>query len=175
MQFSLCWIFDTSAECSRVSTGKLVETEALDRLCLFQLGILLHQLLQSKPCKLYRNLRILPIPFALVYRAFPIFRMADALSGSETPLPGRLFHPGLRQAELLAPRCKKLGNVIDGVIRLCRHWLRLGRPRPRAPRRTLILILVRVMGSPFLVWRGHSCPRLPAPGGCPRRICPPPS
>src|ERR1700757_3072231 len=69
----------------------------------FELGILLHQLLQPEPRELYRNLGVFPISFSLVDGALSVFRMPHFLAGAEALLP---------------PRGKELGDVVDGVVAL---------------------------------------------------------
>src|ERR1700757_3056820 len=84
----------------------------------FQLGILLHQLLQPEPWELYRNLGVFPISFALVDGALAVLGMFDLLAGAEAALALGFLDHGLGEVELLAARREKLGNVIDGVVAL---------------------------------------------------------
>src|SRR6201994_1362612 len=82
----------------------------------FELGILLHQLLQPEPRELYRNLGIFPISFSLEDGAFPVFRMTHLLPRTKAFLSFGLLDHGLGQTKLLSPRGKELGNVVDGVV-----------------------------------------------------------
>src|SRR5258706_15966590 len=70
----------------------------------FQLGVLLHQLLQTEARELYRNLGIFPISFALIDRSFAIFRVLDLLSGTKSALAGRLFDRQFRDVKFLSAR-----------------------------------------------------------------------
>src|ERR1039458_10073727 len=148
----------------------LARGSKLAALRLLQLRVPLHQLLQTEARKLYRNLGVFPISFALIDGPFPIFRVLDLLSGMESPPAFGLLGRHFRNLELLAPRSKELGNVVDGVVALKRtRRLRLD-PR-RGPQRArfwhvgveglvpggaLVFVFVGVVR---LVWRGHSCPR----------------
>src|SRR5580658_7910677 len=67
----------------------------------FQLGIPLHQLLQTEARELYRNLGVFPIAFALIDRPFPIFRMLHLLPRTESPSAFRLLRRHFRNIELL--------------------------------------------------------------------------
>ena len=73
----------------------------------FQLRILLHQLLQTEPRELYRNLGIFPFSFALVDGAFAIFRMANLLSRAEALLAFRLFDRQFGTLNFLPREAKK--------------------------------------------------------------------
>src|ERR1019366_7231513 len=111
---------------------------------LFQLGVFLDQLFQAESRKLYRNLRIFPVPLAFVHRAFAVLGMTDALSGPESSASGGLGNLNLGPRKLLPARGEELRNVVDGVV---------GRPAILAAlrlvatvmRRALIFILVSVM------------------------------
>src|SRR5215469_14564510 len=118
------------------------EAEALFRP--FQLRVLLHQLLQAEPRKLYRNLGFFTLSFPPVDGALAVFRMADLLTGAKAaPARGRL-HWNLRHAEFLAARGEELGDVLDRVISSTRVSARLRFPR-LIPAGVLILIFVGVM------------------------------
>src|SRR6266851_7960620 len=122
-----------------------------------QLRILLYQLLQTEARKLYRNLGVFPVPFALIHRPFPIFRVLDLLPGTESPPAFRLLRHHFRNMELLTPRRKKFRNVVDGVV--VRERSRCLRLDPgRVPGGTLVFVFVGVVRA-LPVWRGHSCPR----------------
>src|SRR5581483_173835 len=111
----------------------------------FQLRVLLHQLLQTETRELYRNLGIFPISFALIDRAFAIFWVANLLAGPEAFLAGGRLNRNLGQRELLPPRGKKLGNVVDRVVGLAGVALRLAMPGARGPGRALIFVFVGVV------------------------------
>src|SRR6266852_8487637 len=135
---------------------------ALDSL---QLRILLHQLLQTEARELYRNLGIFTFSFALVDGAFAIFRMANFLSRAEALSAFGLFDRQFGDAELLASRGEKVGNVLNRVVGLA------GVRRRRsalfllaAPDRTLVFVFVRVVGGFLLVWSRATRPRVPEPG-----------
>src|SRR5579864_1007312 len=117
-----------------------------------QLGILLHQLLQAEAWKLYSNLGFFAFSFALIHRSLTVLRMPHSLSRTKAAfarrfLDGRRF----RRRELLAPASEELGNVFDRIVGAGRDR-RLGSASippagiSRMPRRTLIFILVGVMG-----------------------------
>src|SRR5438876_7585636 len=134
------------------------------RSSLLQLRILLHQLLQTEARELYRNLRVFPIPLALIDRPFAVFRMLDLLPRTKSALAGGRFDRQLWELELFPARGKKLSNVVDRIVAPHRRGsLRLN--PLRIPTRTLILVLVRIVSrfAPMRmrlgVWRGHSCPR----------------
>src|SRR5260370_21005639 len=81
------------------------------------LGILLHQFLQAEAWKLYSNLGFFAFSFALIHRAFPIFGVADLLSGAETALADGLFYGSFGDGQLLAAAGEKLGDVLNRVVR----------------------------------------------------------
>src|SRR3981189_3333853 len=113
-------------------------------LCPLQLRVLLDQFLQTEARELYRNLRIFPIPFALIDSSLAVFRVLHLLSGTEPALARRLLNRQLWPLELLPARCKELRNIVDRVIvphrgsGLCLDPLRI-------PTRTLIFVLVGIM------------------------------
>src|SRR5260370_37133841 len=97
-----------------------------------KLGILLHQFLQAEAWKLYSNLGFFAFSFALIDRAFPVFGVADLLSGAETALAGRLFYWRFGDGELLAAAGEKLGDVLASVGGAGRNvLLRSAGPWPR--------------------------------------------
>src|SRR5215472_17250958 len=117
-----------------------------------QLGIFLHQLLQPKAWKLYRNLGFFAFSLALIYRAFTILRMPDSLSRAESALARGLSDRSFGQREFLTAAGEKFGNVLDRVVSLGRNCGPTGTsPTPiamrRTPRRTLILIFIGIMGA----------------------------
>src|SRR5678815_3563110 len=61
---------------SSLRCGQELEARSQKLLYPFQLGILLHQLLQTEARELYRNLGIFTFSFALVHRAFAIFAVS---------------------------------------------------------------------------------------------------
>src|SRR4029077_6582114 len=83
-----------------------------------QLRILLHQLLQTDARELYRNLGIFTFSFALADGAFTIFRMGNFFSRAEAPSAFGLFDRQFGDAELLASRGEKVGNVLNRVVGL---------------------------------------------------------
>src|SRR5450755_613320 len=85
-------------------------------LSLFQLRVLLYQLLQTEARELYRNLSVFPISFALIHSSFAIFGMFDLLPGAESPLSYGLVSHQFRNAKFLAAGRKKIGNVVDGIV-----------------------------------------------------------
>ena len=85
-----------------------------------KLRIFLHQLLQTEARKLYRNLGLFTVSFALVNGALAIFRMPHLLSRTKSLLALRPLNRQFRQAELLSARCEKLRDVVNGVISLNR-------------------------------------------------------
>src|SRR5277367_4485681 len=129
-------------------------------LCPFQLGILLHQLLQTEARELYRNLGLFTVSFSLVDRPFAIFGMPHLLSGPESFLAFGLFDQRFQDVEFLSPRGKKLGNVVDGIVAASGiRWSPL-RIASRPVGAALIFVLVGVMSLLLrLLGRGHSCPR----------------
>src|ERR1700746_1111446 len=84
----------------------------------FQLGILLHQLLQPEPWELYRNLGVFPISFSLIDGALAVFGMANFLPGAEAFFALRFLHSSFRKVELLSTRGEELRNIVDGVVAL---------------------------------------------------------
>src|SRR5580704_9609182 len=87
--------------------------------------------------------------------------MPHLLPGPESALACRLFHRRFREAELLAPRRKELGDVLDGIVRLgrSRRPLAAGLHAGAAfPARALIFILVGVMSISCIV-RCTAAPR----------------
>ena len=84
----------------------------------FQLGILLHQLLQPEPRELYRNLGVFPISFSLVDSALAVFRVADFLPRAEALLAFGFLDDCLRHIEFLAARGEELGDIVDRVVAL---------------------------------------------------------
>ena len=66
--------------------------------------------------KLYCNLRVVPIAFTTKHSSFAIFWVADFLSRPKSLLALRFFYRHFGNAELLAPRSKKLRNVLYGII-----------------------------------------------------------
>src|SRR5271166_3657440 len=147
---------------------------SLVRLCPFQLGILLDQLLQTEARELYRNLGLFTFSFSMINRAFAIFGMAHLLPWLETLLAPGLLHQRFRDAEFLSPRGEKLGNVVDRIVTAS------GIGGGRSPRlvaggpvgAALILVLVGIMRwFGWFVGRGHSCPgRLPFPPRSPQFV-----
>src|ERR1041385_3827214 len=81
-----------------------------------QMRVLFHQLFQSESWKLYRNLGVFSLAFALIHNSFAIFGMFDALPRTERAAAGTLLHGDFRARELLTPRGKELGNIVDGVV-----------------------------------------------------------
>src|SRR5260370_27039743 len=81
-----------------------------------KLGILLHQFLQAEAWKLYSNLGFFAFSFALIDRAFAVFRVAHLLSGAEAALAGGLFYGHLGDGELLAAGREELSDVLDRVV-----------------------------------------------------------
>ena len=66
--------------------------------------------------ELHRDLGVFAIAFALIHRTFAILWMPNALSGTESSFPARLFHLDLRRVELLPARGKELRNIVDRVV-----------------------------------------------------------
>ena len=117
----------------------------------FQLGILLHQLLQPEPRELYRNLGVFPISFSLVDSALAVFRMADFLSRTKALLAFGFLDDSFRHVEFLAARGEKLGDVVDGVVALAGVG-RLGAFRALAlPGRALVFVFVGVVRGRVVV------------------------
>src|SRR5262249_48022663 len=78
-----------------------------------QLGVLLHQLLQTKSRELYRNLGLFPISFALVDGSLAVFGMANLLARPKALLAGRRLNRHLGQGKFLSPRGEELGDILD--------------------------------------------------------------
>src|ERR1700693_4523044 len=91
-------------------------TRSLPHSRFLQLRVLLHQLLQTEARELYRNLRVFPIPLALIDRPFAVFRVLDLLSRTKSALAGRLFDRQLWELEFLPTRGKELGDVVDRIV-----------------------------------------------------------
>ncbi len=72
--------------------------DALDPL---QLGELLHKFFNAEPRKLYRNLCIFPVTFALEDNSFSVFRVSNTLATAKTRFTGWLGHWDLRTRKLL--------------------------------------------------------------------------
>src|SRR5437763_780637 len=108
----------TSAPTAEVSTNQDKNNYVNDskHSGLFQLGVLLDQLLQSKARKLYRNLRLFAFSLAMVDRSFSIFRMPHLLPRSKTATSFGLFDRHFCHAEFLSARGEEFGNVVDGVV-----------------------------------------------------------
>src|SRR4249920_4091353 len=101
--------------------------------CSLQMRVLFHQLFQSESWKLYRNLGVFSLTFATIHHALAIFRVFHALAGTERAAARGLLHWNLRTVELLAPRGKKFGNVVDGIV--LGAGIAAVRPRPAQRRR----------------------------------------
>src|SRR5215831_2570539 len=115
-----------------------------------QLGILLHQLLQSEAWKLYRNLGFFAFSFTLVHRALAIFGMSNSLPRTESALARRPFDWRPRQSEFLASTGEKLRDIFDRVVGAGgRSWFRRSYAAlcivSTTPDRALIFVFVRVV------------------------------
>src|SRR5579872_3865670 len=139
-------------------------------LCSFQLSVLLHQLLQTEARKLYRNLGLFTVSFAMIDGAFAIFGMLHLLPGPKSLFAFGFIERQLRYGKFLPARCEKLRDVVNRIVTASRVS-RSPRLAGSAPVRTaLIFILVSVVSLLLrFVWRGHSCPRM-----YPRRLPLPP-
>src|ERR1700733_3500557 len=113
----------------------------------FQLGILLHQLLQAEARKLYRNLGFFAFSFSLVDGSFAIFGMADLLAGTESAFAGGFCWRCFGDGELLAAAGKEFGDVLDGVVGLGRGggFLPAGLRCARPPGCTLVFVFIRIV------------------------------
>src|SRR3974390_707374 len=95
--------------------------------------------------KLYRKLGVFSVSLALIDHSFAVLGMPHALSGTESRLAMRLGRRSLRQGKLLAARSKKLGDIVDRVVRRSTvggTTLRLGLPISRA----LVFVLIGIVG-----------------------------
>src|SRR5512140_1340346 len=133
--------------------------------CSLQVRVLLDQLFQSESWKLYRNLGVFSFTFTPVHHSLAIFRVFHTLSGTKRAAARRLFDRNLRPVELLAPRRKEVGNVVNRIVLGTRISAvpRLGVSRlpTGMRRRALIFVLIAVMARAIiraLVTRGLSRP-----------------
>src|SRR5438067_7980117 len=85
-------------------------------LCLFQLRVFFHQLLQAEARKLYRKLGLLALALAPEHRTLAILGMAHPLPGPESFLTCRLGKIDFRPSEFLSSRSKKFRDVFNGVV-----------------------------------------------------------
>src|ERR1019366_9878265 len=81
-----------------------------------QLGVFLDQLFQTESMKLYRNLGVFPIAFAMIDHSFAIFGVVDAVSLAQSAPSGALVEVHLRAGKLFAARGEKVGDVVDGIV-----------------------------------------------------------
>src|SRR6476469_6009695 len=95
--------------------------------------VLFNQLFQSESWKLYRNLGVFSFTFTPVHHSLAIFRVFHALAGSKRATARRLLYRNLRPVELLAPRSKKVRNVVNGIV--LGTSISAVRPRPAQRRR----------------------------------------
>src|SRR5262249_4266865 len=78
--------------------------------------VLFHQLFQSESWKLYRNLGVFSLAFALIDNSFAILGMFHALARTKRSSAGTLLHRDFRPRELLSARSKELGDIVDRVV-----------------------------------------------------------
>src|SRR5579864_8504421 len=115
----------------------------------FQLGVLLHQLLQAEARELYRNLRFFAFSLALVNRTLAILGMPNPLSGAKSALTRGLFDRRFRDGKLLAAAGEELRDVLNRVVQAARgRGLRgpsVAAALRRTPSCTLIFVFVRIV------------------------------
>src|SRR5438552_3984948 len=85
-------------------------------LCLFQLRVFFHQLLQAEARKLYRKLSLLALALAPEHRTLAIRGMANPLARPEALLTCRLGKIDFRPSEFLSSRSEEFRDVFDGVV-----------------------------------------------------------
>src|SRR5204862_2060915 len=85
-------------------------------LCLFQLRVFFHQLLQAEARKLYRKLGLLPLALAPEHRALAILGMANPLPRPEAFLACGFGNVDFRPSEFLSSRSEKFRDVFNGVV-----------------------------------------------------------
>src|SRR5260370_17789777 len=151
-------------------SGSLITTCAGQNLCLLQLGIPLHQLLQAEARKLYSNLDVFAFSFALVDGSLAVFGMANLLAGAKSALAGGRFSRWFWDCELLAARGEELGDIFDELVVLgrCGGLLAACRGAGAPPAYALVFVFVGVMSIGVM---GGASPRWTAGSGRPHMIC----